>query len=254
VFAIPESVVWDAKREVFYVSNNDGYNPSRGEGKQSISRISADGTEVEKDWITGLNNPVGLAVDDGRLWAAERTGLAEIDIESGVVVNRYPAPQPSFPNDTALDGNGGVYVSDSRMNRIYRLVDGALEVWLEGDDLRQPNGIHVVDGEMIVGVNGDQALKAADIDTGALRTVARLGPGIIDGVSSDGEGNLIVSHWEGRVLKVESDGEITKLIDTTVVESQCADLEYVADLNLVVIPTFFDGRVVAYSLGNESSP
>jgi sugar lactone lactonase YvrE len=253
LFAIPESVVWDSERRVFYVSNYDGYKPSRSEGVQSISRISADGGEVQLDWVTGLRNPVGLAVDGDRLWAAERTGLVEIDIESASVVNRYPAPQPAFPNDTAVDGNGGVFVSDPRTSRVYRLTEGALEVWLEDERLQQPNGIHVVGGEMFVGANGDQALKAVDIETKNVRTVARLGEGIIDGVSSDEQGNIIVSHWEGRVLRVSPQGTVTKLVDTTIAERQCADLEYVADLGVVVVPTFFDGRVVAYRLGAEPS-
>ena len=253
-FRVPESVVWDSKRRVFFVSNYDGYNPSRGEGLQSISRISFDGTEVEIDWVTGLRNPAGLAVDGDRLWVSERTGLAAIDIEMAAIVERYDAPQPAFLNDTAVDGKGGVWVSDSRNGRIYRLVDGALEVWLEGDDLQRPNGIHVMGGELLIGVNGDHSLKAADLETGELRTVARLGPGIIDGVSSDDDGNIIASHWEGRVLKIAPDGTVTKLLDTTVAEDQCADLEVVDELGLVVIPTFFDGRVTAYRLSRDQVP
>ncbi len=250
-FRIPESVAWDPSREVFYVSNYDGYNPSRGEALQSISRISADGSRVEVDWITGLRNPVGLVVAGDTLWAAESSGLAEIDLATASVARRYPLPQPGMPNDPTVDGDGTVYLSDPRGGRIYRLAGDALEVWLEGDEVRQPNGIHVMDGELLIGVNGDQSVKAANLETRELRTVARLGPGIIDGIGNDGDGNIIVSHWEGRVFRIAPDGTITKLIDTTVIEELSADIEFVPERGLLAVPTFFGGRVTVYRVGGE---
>ena len=139
-FRIPESVAWDPSREVFYVSNYDGYNPSRGEALQSISRISADGSRIEVDWVTGLRNPVGLVVAGDTLWAAESSGLAEIDIATASVAGRHPLPQPGMPNDPTVDGDGTVYLSDPRGDRIYRLAGDALEVWLEGKRSGNPTG------------------------------------------------------------------------------------------------------------------
>ncbi len=245
---IPESVTWDPKRKVFYVSNYDGYNPSRTEPLQSIARISADGSEVEVDWLTGFFNPVGVAVDGDRLWVVERTGLVEVDLDEAGVVGRIEVPEVGMPNDVAVDGAGGVWVSDMRGNRIYQLTDGALEVWLEGAAIEKPNGIHVLNDELLIGVNGDQSVKAANLDTGAIRTVAKLGEGIIDGVQADGDGNIIVSHWEGRVVRIAPDGTVTKILDTSVVSEQTADIEYVPDLDLLVVPNFLGNRVTAYEV------
>jgi sugar lactone lactonase YvrE len=155
-----------------------------------------------------------------------------------------------MPNDPAVAADGAVYLSDTRGSRIYRLGDDGLEVWLEGDEIRQPNGLHVAGGELLIGVNGDSTVKAADLDSGTLRTVAHLGAGIIDGVATDSEGRIIVSHWQGRVLRIESDGSITKLLDTTVVERQSADVEYVPELDLLAVPGFIDGRVTLYRVGD----
>lgn len=249
VFRIPESVAWDSKRQVLYVSNYDGYNPSRGEGLQSIARLSLDGQTVDRDWIVGLRNPVGLVVHGDSLWVVERTGLARVDLGTDSVVDRIELGTPGFPNDVAVDGAGRVYVSDTRRGIIYRLKEGQLEDWIVG--IGQPNGLHVMGSELLIGVNGDHSVQAADLETGALRTVARLGPGTIDGIRSDPAGNIMVSHWEGRVLRIAPDGSITKLLDTSVIEQQSADFEYLAEHELLVVPTFLDGRVVAYRISTR---
>jgi sugar lactone lactonase YvrE len=252
-FRIPESVAWDPKREVFYVSNYDGTRRSRDAGLQSISKVSVDGSRIELDWVSGLYNPIGLAVDGDVLWAAESTGLAKIDIAGASVIERYPIPRPGMPNDPAVDGEGTVYLSDMRGSCIYRMGDGGLEVWLEGPEIARPNGLHVLGGELMIGVNGDGTVKAADLDTGELRTVAGLGPGIIDGIASDEHGSLLVSHWEGRVFRIASDGSVTKLLDTTVIEDQSADIAFAPGRGLLAVPQFYGNRVTVYRVAESAA-
>jgi sugar lactone lactonase YvrE len=249
-FKVPESVAWDSKREVYYVSNYDGYNPSRGEGRQSISRIAADGSTVDPDWVTGLRNPVGLKVRGDRLWVAERTGLAVIDIESESILERHEVGA-GFPNDITLDREGRVYLSDSRRGVVYRFTDGAFEEWLTGRQVQSPNGLHVMGDELLIGVNGDHCIKAADLETGELRTVSNLGPGIIDGIGDDGNGNIIVSHWQGRIFRITPDGNVTKMLDTSVPVTQSADIAVVPETGMLLVPTFLGNRVVAYRLGSQ---
>jgi sugar lactone lactonase YvrE len=249
-FKVPESVAWDPKREVYYVSNYDGYNPSRGEGLQSISRLSAAGETVDPDWVTGLRNPTGLQVQGDRLWVVERTGLAVIEIESGSIVERHELGA-GFANDVALDREGRVYVSDVRGGVVYRVAGGDVEEWLTGNQVREPNGLHVMGDELIIGVNGDHCVKAANLETGELRTVANLGPGIIDGIGDDGDGNIVVSHWEGRIYRVSPEGTVTKIVDTSVPVSMTADITVVPETDTLIVPTFLGNTVVAYRLGSQ---
>jgi sugar lactone lactonase YvrE len=249
-FKVPESVAWDPKREVYYVSNYDGYNPSRGEGLQSISRLSAAGETVDPDWVTGLRNPTGLQVQGDRLWVVERTGLAVIEIESGSIVERHELGA-GFANDVALDREGRVYVSDVRGGVVYRVAGGDVEEWLTGNQVREPNGLHVMGDELIIGVNGDHCVKAANLETGELRTVANLGPGIIDGIGDDGDGNIVVSHWEGRIYRVSPEGTVTKIVDTSVPVSMTADITVVPETDTLIVPTFLGNTVVAYRLGAQ---
>jgi sugar lactone lactonase YvrE len=247
-FLVPESVAYDPQRDVLYVSNLDAYNRSAGEERQFVSKISPDGEIKDLKWVTGLSNPTGLAVSGNRLFVVERRGLTEIDTESGTILQTHQLSQAMFPNDVTVDESGYVYVSDSRKSVIYRLADGAIEEWLAGDEIESPNGLHAHGNKLIVGNNGDRSIKSVDIGSKNITTIAKLGPGIIDGIKTDEDGNYIVSQTEGRVYRISPAGELTKLLDTSTLELYAADFEYIAGKHLLVIPTFVDNGVVAYEL------
>ncbi|UCF78439.1 MAG: SMP-30/gluconolactonase/LRE family protein [Candidatus Eiseniibacteriota bacterium] len=247
-FLVPESAVYDPVSNALYVSNYDMFGRSAGEERQFISKLSVDGTVETLKWIQGLNRPTGMAMFGDKLFVVERGNLVEVEAASGQILQRYPLPQPVFPNDVAIDESGNAYVSDTAKNVIYRSSDGAFEIWLSGDEISMPNGLHVQDNSLIVGNSGDGCLKSVDLDSKEIRTIARLGSGIIDGIRSDGHGNYIVSHWEGRVYRITAGGETTKLLDTSVRGFSCADIEYVVEKKLLVVPTFADNRVAAYEL------
>ncbi len=246
---IPESAAFDPGTAAFYVSNYDGYNPSRGAGRQFISRLTASGEVEALQWISGLNNPTGLAVWKNRLYAIERTGLVEIDIASAKIVNRVALKGAVMLNDVSVAENGDIYVSDSGGNSVFKIAGGQAEVWLNGPAIPAPNGIHVLKGRLIIGTNGDGCLKSVDLATKGVSTLANLGQGTIDGVASDRDGFLLVSHNEGRLFRIPADGRATKILDTTARRMNMADFAYDPGRNMVVFPTFTDGRVAAFRLG-----
>ena len=65
-FSTPESVVFDRRRGVFYVSNIGTRGADAIPDDGFISRLDADGTLLDLEWITGLHNPKGLALANGR--------------------------------------------------------------------------------------------------------------------------------------------------------------------------------------------
>jgi hypothetical protein len=248
-FLIPESAAYDPETDAFYVSNYDAYNPSQGAGRQSISKLTSDGTVAALQWVSGLNNPTGLAVRQGRLYAVERAGLVEIDIASAKIANRIALPGAGFPNDVAVADNGDLFISDSRKNCIFRVSGGRAEEWLNGPSVSAPNGIHVFKGKVYVGTNGDGCLKAVDLATKNVSVLANLGAGTIDGLEADREGNLLVSHNEGRLFRVSADGRVETILDTSALGMNIADFAYAPGRNMVVFPTFTDNRVAAFRLG-----
>jgi sugar lactone lactonase YvrE len=247
-FLTPETVVYDPRREVYYVSNYDAFHPSMGQGLQCISLISEDGRIDKREWVTGLNNPVGMVLDGDRLLVVERGGLAEIDVEAGRITGRYAIPDAGMPNDVAADGHGNYYVSDPPRGVIYRFSDGGFEEWLSGSEVSDPNGLVVDGGRLVWGNNGDTCLKAADLNTKEVATIANLGSGIIDGVEVDGAGNYIVSHWRGKVYRVTAAGDVAKVLDTTGPGVFAANLAFTPESGLAVIPNFYDNTVTAYRL------
>ena len=246
---IPESAAYDPLRKVVYVSIYDPTAPSQGQGLQSIARLGLDGKSVEPSWVKGLNNPTGLAVRGDKLFVVERAQLAEIDIPSGRIVKRTAVQGPGFLNDVAADPDSSrIFISDSGKNAVY-LYDGqTVAVWLSGGEIPQPNGLYVRDGRLFVGTTGDGCVKSVDLKTKTVTVLARLGKGIVDGIAGDGSGALLVSHNEGRLFLVTPTGGVSRIIDTTTVRMNLADLCYCPEAGLVIVPTYVDGRVAAFKI------
>jgi hypothetical protein len=56
-----ESAVLDSGEGVLYVSNING-DASAADGNGYISKLSLEGEILDKEWVTGLNAPKGLAL------------------------------------------------------------------------------------------------------------------------------------------------------------------------------------------------
>jgi outer membrane protein assembly factor BamB len=246
-FRIPETALYDPGHDMIYVSNFDRFDYAPGAGRQSISKLSPDGRLIDPEWIKSISNPTGMAIADGTLYVLERKGLVEIDAGTGEIKSRYPLPSAGFLNDIAASEKT-LYISDSRSNIIHRFSRGEFGVFLQAGEVSEPNGLHVDGGTLYIGSNGEDAVMAVDLDDGSIRTLAKLGPGIIDGIESDRSGRLLVSHWEGRLYRIDPDGEVSRLLDTTSPGVNIANFGYDRKRGMVIIPTFSSNSVVSYSL------
>jgi hypothetical protein len=123
-------------------------------------------------------------------------------------------------------------------------------VWLKGPGISKPNGLYAEKDKLIVGNSGDGTLKSIHLTTREIRIIAHIGSGI-DGVQSDGKGNYFISDWKGKTSCVTSSGHVTVLMDTTNQKINSADIEYIESTQVLLIPTFFDNRVVAYQVEEE---
>ncbi len=256
VFRIPESVLYDKKRDVLYVSSYDRYgNPNPNTG--FISKVRLDGQIDELEWVTGLDGPLGLALKDDSLYVVEgpQCNLVEIDVNTTEILSRYRVPGASFLNDIIMDENGQIYISDTTQAPwsadIYRCKDGTCDVWSKGSDLHRSNGLYIHDGKLVVGNSGDAQLKTVDLDTGCIQSIACLGAGIIDGIRVDRDGNYLVSHWEAKTYLISPSGTVVEVLDLLREGLNIADFEFIQERSLLVIPTFLGNKVVAYRLEQE---
>lgn len=256
-FNTPESVLFDSARDRFYVSNVAG-EPNEKDGIGFISLVSRDGKMQEADWVTGLDAPKGLAARGDTLYITDIDRLVAIDIEQGEVSGRWQTEGAQFLNDPAVDSQGRVFVSDMLANRIYVLNGDSLSVWLDDESLLHPNGLAIQDGQLIVAAWGRKIqpdfstevpghLLTVDLQS---KEIADLGSGEpignLDGLEADGEGGWLATDWvAGALFRIQPDGTSEQLLD---LNPGSADLEYLQEDRLAVIPMMMDGSIVAHRI------
>jgi sugar lactone lactonase YvrE len=254
--AQPESVVEDPATGVIYVSNINGAVMQK-DGNGFISRLTADGKMLERQWVKGLNSPTGLALHDRTLYAADVDQLIEINAASGEILKRYDAKGAVFLNDVVVDDEGAVYVSDTPMNTIWRLKDGSFEPWLANDALNGPNGLLVQGNTLIVASLGKIQSQGQKKELGTLlavslddQKVSKIGKGEVignlDGLQAIQPGVYLVTDWaQGALYRVDAKGKVDELID---LNQGSADLSYLPGKKMLLIPMMLDNSLVAYRL------
>ena len=253
ILEVPECVLYRPADNLFYVSNVSG-QPAEKNGKGFVSKMDLDGSIVELKWASGLNAPKGMIIHGGSLYVSDIDELVQIDLKSGNITRRYPAAGAVFLNDVEADQKGNIYVGDSSAEngRIYRLSDGKLETWLKTPEMERPNGLHMHESRLLAGDARNGKLISIDPNTKMISPIAVTDSGI-DGLKPDGHGNFFTSNWKGRTTLITAEGKTIILMDTTEANINSADFEYLAEKKLLVIPTFFDNRVVAYTVVKSQS-
>lgn len=252
----PESAVLDPGAGVLYVSNVNG-EANAADGNGYISKLSPQGEIQEKEWVTGLNAPKGLALHDGKLYVSDIDELVVIDTASGEVTARHPAPGATFLNDVTAHEDGRVFVSDMMQNQIWKLEGDQFEMWLQDEALENPNGLLAEQDHLVVGAWGKPKedfstdvpghLKAVDYDSKEITSIGSGEPiGNLDGVEPDGQGGYLVTDWfSGGLYQISEEGKAELLMD---LNQGSADHEFVESEGLAVIPMMMDGTVDAYKI------
>lgn len=242
---VPESVFYDKTNNVLYAANIDG-QPAGKDGKGSIGRVSLDGKIQKAEWVTGLDAPKGMGLHKGLLYVADLTHVAVIDVKSGKIVRTIEAPGAGMLNDITIDAQGVVYVSDSGKPKVYRIVNNKAEVWIETPELQKPNGLLAHQDKLYLVDMGTGIFYEVNKKTKALRKIAEGLTGS-DGIVPYGK-DFILSTWAGEVNLVTAQGKVEKLLDTKEQKINAADLTYIPEKNLLLIPTFFVNTITAYSI------
>ncbi len=244
VFRTPESVLFDEERDLLYVSNING-NPDEKNSNGFISKLSLDGEVIDLEWVTGLHAPKGMGILNGSLFVTDIDELVEIDIENSTIKNRYAVEGSAFLNDITI-ADDVVYFSESQNGKIYRFVNDSIEVFLD-TDVEGSNGLFFDGDQLLALTNGDQIFKAIDLDNRNIDSISSF-DGHGDGVVAVNDTSYLLSDWEGQVFYYALDGEMQNLLNTKDQNINAADIEFIKDENLLLVPTFFDNRVVAYQL------
>ena len=124
----PESVLPDGNW--LYVSLIDG-GASEVDFKGGIALLNQSGMVVNKEWIKGLNAPKGMGIYKDIMYVADINRVIKIDVKTARILERIDIDGAVFLNDITIDAKGNVFVSDTRLNQIYRIVKDKPELYLE---------------------------------------------------------------------------------------------------------------------------
>ena len=260
-FQLPESVIYDEKNEVLYVSNIANH-PFKKDGSGFISQVSLTGEILKLKWLEKLNAPKGLTIVNDKLYIADVDELVEVDIANAKILNKYKASGSVCMNDVTHDKYGNVYVGDTYTDSIYRLNSfGQLPLWYYSPGLA-PNGIHIDNekGQMIIGNWGavmedwktpelSGSLKSLDLNTKKLKNLGSKPIGNLDGVESDGKGSYFVTDWGATALyRINKNGRAKLLKKLGEDGKGAADHEVILDKNLMIIPIMVENKLVALNI------
>jgi hypothetical protein len=215
-FAFPESVAYDPRAKVLYVSQFGGTELKSGEkdGKGKISKVSLGGKILEEQFLPSagevLNKPKGMWVKGNRLWVTDIDVVWIFDLKTRKG-RKLEIPGITFANDLAVVGNS-LYVSDNRADRLYRIEPVDFLNTKSGPQISlafagrsvNPNGLYPAkDGSLlIVGLAPKQPRGIYSLaKNGEFKELAK-DIGRLDGLYQMKDGSLLTTDWaSGALLK-----------------------------------------------------
>jgi len=243
VLKTPESAFFDEARNQIYVSNVNG-KPTEKDNNGFISILGTDGQVKKLKWVEGMDAPKGMALLDSLLLVTDIDRVHLININQARIVKTVPVEGASFLNDMAVISENEVVISDMVENHLLVFNGNKVKLWLEDESLINPNGLAFFKGMLYVGTK-ENLLKVDPNNKKIRKFISKTGP--IDGLIPLTSSKFVISDWSGRIMLAGTSEKIV-LQNTSQENIQAADLGFIESENLILIPTFFDNRVVARKL------
>ncbi len=242
VLEVPESAFYDAASGNIYISNIAGA-PSEKNGKGFISVLDTDGNIKNLHWADGLNAPKGITIFRGKFYVTDINEVVVIDLKSGKIIQKILVSGARFLNDITHDNRGRLYISDTQTDIIYRITNSRAEPWLFNEPLlTRPNGMNTLNGQILIGTT--KGILAVNPDTKTIKHLVHH-QGLIDGLIPLANNRFVISNWENKIEIVTANYS-KELWTNSGKDIYAADLGYVPEKNLLLVPTFYDNRILAF--------
>lgn len=256
----PESVLYDASQDVYFISNING-QPLAKDNNGYISKVNPDTLQMEtfvsggKNGVT-LNAPKGMALLNGTLYVADIDTVRMFDEKSGAPKGEIAIPGSTFLNDLVSDSTS-VYVSDSGMkagaggnfegtgtDAIWQINNNKPSKIASGKDLNRPNGLEMSGGTLWCVTFGSNELY--QVHGGKKGTTIKIPKGSLDGLVSMPDGSFLVSSWESNsIFRGSQNAPFTEVITRV---TSPADMGYDTKRHRVLVPHFMESKVTIHPL------
>lgn len=242
-----ECVLYDKDNKQIYVANIN-QNPWELDTNGFISIIDLKGNIIEHKWVKeDLSGPKGMGMYNGKLYVNDINRVVEIDIPTqSIQASYYLSGKPAL-NDISISKKGRIFTSDSNESGIYELTNGHLEKLGNTADGRL-NGLYADGEKLYFTLSQLKQFGYFDLNTRSSHILSEpIGWG--DGIVKLNNGDFITTGWEGEIYYINStDWQATQLLDTREEGINAADLDYIPELDIILVPTFFNNTVRAYKL------
>jgi hypothetical protein len=265
-FSGPESVKFDPKQDIYFVSNIVGFG-SEKDGNGRISIIDAANPRKAYDFIVGgkngavLDAPKGMAIQGDTLWVADIHNLRGFHRKTGAPVGDidFHPHDPVMLNDIALGPDGALYVTDTgiimsrvgvsyqRGSKVFKVANRQISMFAADEGLSHPNGIvwdSAGDRWIIVTFHPAQS-ELYTLGSGNQKRTLFRGLGRMDGVESLQDGRYVFTSWSDYSVQLLENGRSTRIVNNV---WQPADLGYDSKRNRIMVPTVLQGRVDIWEL------
>lgn len=253
-FQTPESIIYDAALDVYYVANINGA-PLDKDDNGFISKVTPDGA-VTLEFISAktegveLNAPKGMAVQNGTLFVADIDQVRMFDTATGAAKGSVKLAGATFANGVKAAADGSVWVSDSGLrpdfsssgsDALFKITNGKAKKVLSSKKLGGPNGVLPAAGGAWVVSFGSGELSFVS-DAGKQDKVQKLPKGSLDGIVLTKDGRTLVSSWEASAVYAGTPGgEFVELLGGV---TSPADIGYDDQRNRLLVPLFQKNSVV----------
>ena len=227
--------------------------------KGYISRITKDGKVDDYKWITGLNNPAGLALYQDKLYVGDGTELHIIDVKKGKLVKSISSKEAMALNDVSISKDGQVFVSDIASGKIFTLENNKLVVWFQTPEIKHRNGVFIQDDNLVIANFGSELslsltpdkfgsmykVNLIDKSFAMIKSSYRLGA--LDGLTAVKGGYLVTGGTVSDLFFINKDTR--KRIATF--PKGLADISI--ENNTLYAPILFSDKIESFSLPTDLS-
>ena len=196
--------------------------------------------------LTGLANPLGVAVDDeGDVFVVDNVNLNVVELPADGSQQTLPITGLSNPTSVAVDSAGDVFVADFGGDKVVELPAGGSQQTLPITGLSNPASVAVDSGGdvFVADTSNDRVIEL--MAGGVQRTLAAKGLSAPQGVAVDSAGDVFVADTgDNRLVELPAGGTQQTLPFSGLSNPHGVAVDPAGD---VFVADYFNRRVVGLS-------